>query len=116
MTYNLEYSQIVRQKMKDLKSYLTDMFGYPNAMRTMESIFSSIDTLGVFPLKGISLSEMYEIETEYRFIFTNHNYIFYYIEGETVYIIEMFDEKEDFMLSLFGLSSESEESVQYWGE
>ncbi len=29
---------------------------------------------------------------------------------------EMFDEREDFMYKLFGISSESEESVDYWGE
>ena len=46
----------------------------------------------------------------------SHNYLFYRIEGDTVIIIEMFDEREDFMYQLFGISSISQESEDFWGE
>ena len=85
MKYKVEYSQIVRRKMKNLKKYLTDSFGEEKAKMGFMAITSSVKGLGDFPDKGISVAEM-------------------------------FDEREDFMYKLFGISSESEESIDYWGE
>lgn len=85
MKYKVEYSWIVRRKMKNLKKYLTDNFGEEKAKKGIKAITSSVKGLGDFPDKGISVAEM-------------------------------FDEREDFMYKLFGISSESEESIDYWGE
>ena len=85
MKYKVEYSQIVRRKMKNLKKYLTDNFGEEKSKKGIKAITSSVKGLGDFPDKGISVAEM-------------------------------FDEREDFMYKLFGISSESEESIDYWGE
>ena len=41
MTYKLEYSQIVRRKMKTLKNYLTAEYGTKTATETLKKITSA---------------------------------------------------------------------------
>lgn len=59
---------------------------------------------------------MYDVECDYRYIYAGHNYLFYRIENNKIIIVEMFDEREDFMYKLFGISSMSQDSEDYWGE
>jgi hypothetical protein len=40
----------------------------------------------------------------------------YRIEDDKVVIVQMFNEKEDFMMKLFGISGRTQESIDYWGE
>ena len=46
----------------------------------------------------------------------NHNHLFYYKEGDTIIVAEMFGEKEDFMYKLFDISGRTQDSIDYWGE
>ena len=66
--------------------------------------------------KGIAVSEMYNIECDYRYLYVSHNYVFYRIESEKIIIVEMFDERKDFMYKLFGISTRTQESIDYWGD
>lgn len=65
---------------------------------------------------GIAVSAMYNIECDYRYLYVSHNYVFYRIESEKIIIVEMFDEREDFMYKLFGISTRTQESIDYWGD
>ena len=38
------------------------------------------------------------------------------IESEKIIIVEMFDERKDFMYKLFGISTRTQESIDYWGD
>ena len=50
-------------------------------------------------------------------IFVEHNYFFYRLTAnETILILEMFHEKEDFMRKLFGIVTTSQETIDYWKE
>ena len=66
--------------------------------------------------KGIAVSAMYNIECNYRYLYVSHNYVFYRIESEKIIIVEMFDERKDFMYKLFGISTRTQESIDYWGD
>lgn len=98
----IEYSQIVRKKLQSLKAYLTDEFGTVVAQKSIKQITTSVRDLGKFPEKGVAVSAMYDIECDYRYIYVSHNYFFYRVEKDAVIIVEMFDEREDFMHKLFG--------------
>lgn len=51
----------------------------------------------------------------YSFIFVEHNYLFYRMKDKnTVLVLEMFHEKEDFMRKLFGVVTTSQETLNYW--
>ena len=66
--------------------------------------------------KGIAVSAMYNIECDYRYLYVSHNYVFYRIESEKIIVVEMFDEREDFIYKLFGISTRTQESIDYWGD
>ncbi len=59
----------------------------------------------------------YDIQCDYNYIFVGHHYFFYRIKDkDTVLILEMFHEKEDFMRKLFGIVTTSQETIDYWKE
>ena len=98
----VEYSQIVRRKLKNLRARLTSEFGAEVSRKSIKQI------------KGISVSSMYGIECDYRYIYAGRNYLFYRIESDKIIIAEMFDEREDFMYKLFGITTTTQESLDYW--
>lgn len=112
----VEYSQIVRNKLINLKAHLTAEFGSEVSRKSIKKITMVARELGRFEKKGISVSAMFNIECDYRYIYVEHNYLFYRIEKEKVLVVEMFNECEDFIYKLFGISTRSQESIDYWGE
>ncbi len=116
MKYKLEYSQIVRRKLKSMKVFLTEQYGEVFAKTAVKKITDRARDLQKNPDLGVELSAKYEIDTDFRVLFVNHNHLFYYKDGDTIIIAEMFGEKEDFMYKLFGISGRTQESIDYWGE
>lgn len=112
----VEYSQIVRRKIKVLKARLTGEFGSKVSSKALKQITEAARGLGEFAEKGTSVSAMYGIDCEYRYLYINHNYLFYRIEEKKIIIVEMFDEREDFMYQLFGISTTTQETIDYWNE
>ena len=62
---------------------------------------------------------MYDVEKEfekYYIIYSHKNYFLYYIEGNQVNVMEIYDEREDFARTLFGIITTTQESLDYWDE
>ncbi len=113
----LEYSQIVRKKVKKLRTELTQNYGENNAKKIMQNIAKGVRQLETFPQPGTRISSQYDIKCDYNYIFVEHNYFFYRIKDKnTILILETFNEKEDFMRRLFGIVTTSQETIDYWGE
>lgn len=112
----VEYSQIVRCKLKALRERLTREFGSEVSRKSLKKITNAARSLEKFEKRGISVSAMYEIDCDYRYLYVGHNYLFYRIETDKIIIVEMFDDREDFMYKLFGISTTSQESIDYWDE
>lgn len=112
----VEYSQIVRRKLKSLKVRLASEFGSEVSRKSLKQITDAVRGLESFAEKGVSVSAMYGIECDYRYLYVGHNYLFYRIEKNKVIIAEMFDDREDFMYKLFGISTTSKETLNYWDE
>ena len=104
----VEYSQIVRRKLKVLRGRLTSEFGSEVSRKSLKQITDAE--------RGVAVSAMYDIECDYRYLYVGHNYLFYRIEADKIIIAEMFDDREDFMYKLFGISTISQESIDYWDE
>lgn len=109
-------SQIVRRKMTNLRKRLLSQFGEDISKKTLSEITDAIANLGQFPEKGIDISKMYGIETAYYYLYFRHNYIIYRYDEKSVTVLQMFDEREDYMNTLFGISGRTQESIEYWGE
>lgn len=112
----VEYSQIVRRKIKDLKIQLTDKFGENVSNSAIKKITSAINGLSIFEEKGTAVSLKYDMESDYRYLYVAHNYIFYRIEKNQIIIVEMFDDREDFIYKLFGINSTTQDTLDYWDE
>ena len=112
----VEISQIVRKKLLSLKEDLSERFDENVAGKAIASLVSAMDSLSLFPEKGVSILNIYNLETDYYYLFSAHNYIVYRFDDTTVTILQLFDERQDFMKTLFGLSGRTQESIDYWGE
>lgn len=112
----LEYSQIARKKLKELKEDLTHKFGESFAQKSMKRMATAVRRLEQFSDSGVQIAEMYDVDTDYWYVFVNHNYLVYRVEGDQVIVVQIFNEKEDFMQKLFGISGRTQESVDFWGE
>ena len=106
----MEYSLIARDKLKNLRKDLTARFGAEVSRKMVKKITEAARGLGIFEEKGISVSSIYDIECDYRYLYVGHNYLFYRIEPEQIIIVDVFDEREDFMWKLFGINTTSQET------
>lgn len=113
----IEYSQIVRIKLNELKERLTEDYGREKAKAIMTKMTKGVRKLEAFPQSGIKISSLYDVDCDYCCLFVEHNYFFYRMKDEdTVLVLEMFHEKEDFMRKLFGIITTSQETIDYWDE
>ena len=73
----------------------------------MEGIYTTIQKLSENNI-GQSVYLQFGVDCDYYYIFTNKNYVFYEID--------IYGEREDFMMQLFGIETTSQETKDYWGE
>ena len=85
MKLKVEYSTIVRDKMKDLKQYLTESFGNKVAVNVLKKITFALRSLSDFPEKGVSVSELFGVDTDFRCLYVKQNYFFYYIDDKCTF-------------------------------
>ena len=112
----LVYSHIVKRKLLVLKDRLSEHFDPDTAKKVISGISKDADNLKAHEEIGTSIARMYGIDTEYWYLFTNQHYLIYRIEPGLVTVVQMFHEREDFMMKLFGVSGRTQESIDYWGE
>ena len=65
---------------------------------------------------GESVEALFGIPTDYRVLFVAKNYIFYRITDCEILIINVYNEREDFIFKLFGISSIDDDAEAYWDE
>ncbi len=100
------------QAEKDLvnirESILEKFYDEELAKRVLRQITRSIRRLQTFPYSGQELSAITGIQNEYRVLFCQKNYVFYRVENDTLRIIRILNEKQDYMRILFGISETEE--------
>ena len=112
----LIYAPKALDDLQGIKTYVAKQFSEGRAKVSVKEITSTAKQLEVFPREGSRLEELIEYPTDYYYLVVKPNYIFYRIEGDTVRIIRILNEKQDFLQILFGISSKSEEGEKYWGD
>ncbi|MCI9175318.1 MAG: type II toxin-antitoxin system RelE/ParE family toxin [Lachnospiraceae bacterium] len=112
----IAYSEIALSKRKEIKKEIKSKFGKVRASEFSRRITKTIAGLKQFPNMGISLREKYGLDCDYYMLFIEHNYFIYRIMDDIILILEIFNEKEDFMYQLFGINTTSQETLDYWGE
>ena len=102
--------------MRELKKYLDFQFGGDVRKKVIEEIGNRVRSLREHEQIGISVRDMYGVDTDCLCIFVAKNYVFYRIEPDSIYVVNIYDEREDFMMDLFGIKTTSQDTLDYWGE
>ena len=110
----IAYSPDYKEKLETIREWLNLRFGKKTCAEHMSKIRQRLTSLKEFPNLGISVRAMFGVDSDYEFIFVSHNYIFYYQDEEFIYIVNIYDDREDFMYKLFGIRNFSDETGQDW--
>ncbi len=110
----LIYAPKALEDLQGIKTYVCKQFGGNRAKVCIQEIAKTVRQLEEFPNEGPCLQDLIEYPTDYHYLVIEPNYIFYRIEGDTVRVIRILNEKQDFLQILFGISSIDEDEEEYW--
>ena len=109
MKMRLRYTPKAKEDLQNIKADIISKFNSDDAAKkVLIKITGTAGNLTVFPYMGKELVKTTGVPTDYRCLFCMHNYIFYRVEEETICVIRVLNEKQDYMGILFG-ESETEE-------
>lgn len=112
----IKYSPTALEKLQRIKSDICIRFGEERSSAVMQAVVSSVDRLATDPLIGPSAASVFGVDTTYRRLFVSHFHIFYQINADAIEIVDVYHEREDILYKLFGVSTISDESEQYWDD
>jgi len=112
----IKYTPDAADKLRELKKYISSEYGADTARKIVKNITDTIRGLSEYEEKGPEVSKIFGVSTDYRYIVISRNYIFYRIEDQYIKIINIYNEKEDFMWHLFGIDTTPQETIDYWNE
>ena len=105
----LKYTPKAKEDLQNVKYSILDTCGSKEAAaKVLREITKTVRNLAVFPYMGTELVKITGVLTDYRSLFSRHNYIFYRIEGNCILIIRILNEKQDYMRVLFGIKETEE--------
>ena len=105
----LAYSPDYKEKIAKLRRYLDFHFGMEVRKKTLTKIDKRIHMLARFESMGISVQDVYGIDCDYHYIYVARNYVFYRLDEKAIYIVNMYNEREDFMQKMFGFKQAFED-------
>ncbi|MBR6627634.1 MAG: type II toxin-antitoxin system RelE/ParE family toxin [Lachnospiraceae bacterium] len=108
------YTPDAADKLRELKRAISQEYGTDTAKKIIRSITDAIKGLSDYEEKGPEVSKIFDVITDYRYLFVSRNYVFYRIEDKYIRIINLYHEKEDFMWQLFGIDTTPKETIDYW--
>ena len=78
------YSPHYKKKLGEIKKYLDISFGEKVRKEKLRIVTDRLHQLRFpeFEESGASLRDLYGLNTDYRYVFTEHNYVFYRIEKD----------------------------------
>ena len=96
---SIKFSKAVQKKLAELQIRLTEIGGIKKGKERMAKVMSAVSNL-----------------EKYYILYTEKNYFFYYIADDVVYVVEMYDEREDVAAKFLGIHTTSQETLDYWNE
>ena len=104
----IKYSPDAASRLRDLKT----KYG----KKRISNITKAIHLLKDNPRMCPKVRNLIGIVCPYFLLHIEQHCIFYKVEDDIVYISKIYHEKEDILMKLFGISSRTDESIDYWGE
>ena len=112
----IKYSPDAAYKLKEIKESISKIYGKDSAKRIVKCITDTVRDLSGKENIGVRVSQLFDVDTDYRYIYVQKNYVFYRIEKENIYIVNIYNERVDFMWKLFGVDTTPQETIDYWKE
>ena len=115
--YNVIIETEVQDKLEELRSILIQTQGDKKGERTFNDIISTIDNLQNYEI-GTSIRERFFIDcpSNWYVLYSHKNLFIFSRTKDTVKVLKMYNEREDFIFDLFGVEMRSQESKDFWGE
>jgi len=113
---NIKYTPDAADKLRAIKTMISQEYGADSAKKIVKRITDAIRGLCDYEEKGPAVSKIFDVISDYRYIFVSGNYVFYRVEDKCIRIINLYHEKEDFMWQLFGIDTTPQETLDYWSE
>ena len=110
------YTPDAAEKLREINTTVRVQYGAKKARTIVGSITKAIRRIVENENIGPSVENMCGVKSNYRYIFVAKNYVFYSVEPNCIKIINLYNEKEDFMQSLFGIKTTLQETLDYWKE
>ena len=105
----LRYTPDYKEKLHSLRKYLDFQFGENVRMEVLSSISKQIHALQTHERMGLSVRDMFGIDCDYYYIYVAKNIIFYRYDSQYIYIVNMYNEREDYIQKMFGSLSRLQE-------
>lgn len=105
----VEYSPQSLEDLKLLQEYISASWGENVSKKILTKITSDIRRLELFPVSGVDLAKIISITTDYRYLYSEKNYVFYRLELDRVLIVRVLNDRQDYLLQLFGANSTSDD-------
>lgn len=112
----IAYSSVALSKRKAIKRNIKEKHGQNVADRVSKRMSEGLSELKKFPEMGICMREQYDLDCDYYMLFLEKNYFIYRVLDDIILILEIFNEKEDFIYQMFGIITTSQETIDYWDE
>lgn len=96
----IEFSPAALDDLILLKDYINSQWGESSSTKILNKIISDLSRLEYFPLSGTALSKTIGVPTDFYYIFTEKNYVFYRIESDRIFIIRILNERQNYLLHL----------------
>ena len=113
---SIEYSPDYKEKITEIRKYLDFQFGNRTREKIMRELDAKIHLLQMHENMGISVRDNYGVDCDYLCIYAVRKYIFYRVDDDRIYIVNIYNEREDFMQKMFGIRTTSQETEDYWDE
>ncbi|KGR91089.1 plasmid stabilization protein [Ureibacillus massiliensis 4400831 = CIP 108448 = CCUG 49529] len=105
MKVSIVYSEMALEDLQLLKNYLFSNWGEDVTKKVISKITTDVRSLEIFPLSGVPLAKNIQIPTELRYLVSEKNYIFYYHKSDTVTIVRILNERQNYIAQLFQTST-----------
>ena len=100
----LVFSPMALEDLQRIRDYIVTNWGEITAKKILKKLTSDIRRLEGYPLLGVDLGKIIDVPTDYRYLFTEKNYVFYHLEFDKVRVVRILNEQQDYMMHLFGTS------------
>lgn len=94
---NTEYSPAAKSDLLLIHRQIEENYSIKVAKDVLHRITAQIRRLEQFPLSGVYLGEVIHSITDYRYIFVEKNYVYYRIERESIKIIRVLNQKQNYI-------------------